>query len=504
MQTTTASAINSSFDSGSRLPTSDHKPDKDEIIKVEGVSSAKEQLTSSSESNDASDGNKHHDTDGLTASDHVPVTSQKKSMPKRAMILTGLPTPTLPPRPVFPPELEHYQVHGYGFNGRDEYNAQMQAYLSSLRQDYEKQLKDYETLKTLVQEDTYYMTVEIDQLDALDEDPFTLDSFENLMRMHANKGKDFILARVTTQDPNDDTKHYYSYYGAHQINKVLFRTQPDEGLLHRMKARNPLNNMLVVGDVHYYIVSADDVNAVKPLPAVHSSGSSVSSHSSRMSRCSKLAAQAIASQSASARSSPILNSDMSLFSRSSEIESPVSIIPPMMAMSIMKADAESSNHNRATTDDVAINALTQPRRKGSGSSISSNASSSAFSPSSFLPGKPSRLRQAIGKDSGAQEDDTFQNKDGVTSMEPSNPSDPEFTNAGDAADGHQQHVPQQQVQSPLFQTLMEGRMRSRSNTQQECFLGHERPEPPEPPKSPESPKSPKSCIQVQHCDRCEQ
>ncbi|KAF9572590.1 hypothetical protein EC968_009662 [Mortierella alpina] len=259
MQTTTTSDINSSFDSNANLLTSDQKPDKDEISNTEGASNAKEQATSSSDMEKAPACNSHHNTGAPPADDHAAETGQKKSAPRRAMVLTGLPTPTLPPRPVFPPELEHYQVHGYGFNGREEYNMQMQAYLSSLRQDYERQLKNYETLKTLVQEDRYYMTVVIDQLDALDEDPFTLDSFENLMRMHANKGKDFILARVTTQDPNDDTKHYYSYYGAHQINKVLFRTQPDEGLLHRMKARNPLNNMLVVGDVHYYIVSADDM-----------------------------------------------------------------------------------------------------------------------------------------------------------------------------------------------------------------------------------------------------
>ncbi|KAG9323440.1 hypothetical protein KVV02_008840 [Mortierella alpina] len=464
MQTTTDSDTNSSFESGANLLTSDCKHDKDEISNAEGFLSAREQITSSSESNNAPASDKHLDADGPPASDLAAETGHKKSAPKRAMILTGLPTPTLPPRPVFPSELEHYQVHGYGFNGRDEYNAQMQAYLSSLRQDYEKQLKNYETLKTLVHEDKYYMTVEIDQLDALDEDPFTLDTFENLMRMHANKGKDFILARVTTQDPNDATKHYYSYYGAHQINKVLFRTQPDEGLLHRMKARNPLNNMLVVGDVHYYIVSADDINAVKPLPTVHSSGSSVSSHSSRMSRCSKLAAQAIASQSTSARSSPILNSDISLFSRSSEIESPVSIIPPIMAMSIMKADAESCSFNRVATDDMAASALTQPRRKGSGSSISSNSSSSAFSPSSFLPCKPSRLRQAIGEDGGSQENGSAQNKGSAISMEPSDPIDIGLGDAGHAADNHHQYVPPQQVQSPLFQTLMEGRMRSRSNT----------------------------------------
>jgi hypothetical protein len=38
----------------------------------------------------------------------------------------------------------------------------------------------------------------IDTMDANDEDPFTLDSFESLVRMHMEKGKDFILARVAT------------------------------------------------------------------------------------------------------------------------------------------------------------------------------------------------------------------------------------------------------------------------------------------------------------------
>ncbi|KAI8621350.1 hypothetical protein BC830DRAFT_1039243, partial [Chytriomyces sp. MP71] len=61
----------------------------------------------------------------------------------------------------------------------------------------------------------------------------------------------FLLARVVTVDPQEETRFYYSY-SAHHINKVLFRTQPEEGLLHRMKAKNPLNNMVIIGDVHYY------------------------------------------------------------------------------------------------------------------------------------------------------------------------------------------------------------------------------------------------------------
>ena len=78
----------------------------------------------------------------------------------------------------------------------------------------------------------------VDVFDAENEDPFTIETFSSLAEMHAEVDKDFIIARVTTMDPNDVTKLYYSYYAAHHINKVLFRTQPEQGLLHRMKAKN--------------------------------------------------------------------------------------------------------------------------------------------------------------------------------------------------------------------------------------------------------------------------
>lgn len=78
----------------------------------------------------------------------------------------------------------------------------------------------------------------IDILDADNEDPFTLENLEDLIHLHAKKGLDFILARVTTVDPEDEQRFYYSYYAAHHINKVLFRTQPEVGLLHRMRAKN--------------------------------------------------------------------------------------------------------------------------------------------------------------------------------------------------------------------------------------------------------------------------
>lgn len=97
-------------------------------------------------------------------------------------------------------------------------------------------------------------------IDALDEECFTLDSFESLIQTTKKSGKDFLIARVTTADPSEPDKFYFSYYAAFQINKVLFRTQPSEGLLHRMKARNPLNNMPIVGDVFYFAITPTKID----------------------------------------------------------------------------------------------------------------------------------------------------------------------------------------------------------------------------------------------------
>ena len=99
----------------------------------------------------------------------------------------------------------------------------------------------------------------IDAIDSIDEEPFTLETFQDLITMHSIKGLDFILARVVTIDPTDADRKYFSYYSAHHINKVLFTTNHNRGLLHRLSSKNPLNNMDIVGDVHYFCVKATDV-----------------------------------------------------------------------------------------------------------------------------------------------------------------------------------------------------------------------------------------------------
>lgn len=101
-------------------------------------------------------------------------------------------------------------------------------------------------------------------LDCEAEESFTLETFGNLIKAAKSANKDFIIARITTLDPSGAKPHiYHSHYSAHQINKILFRTQPEEALLHRMKSRNPLNNMLIVGDVNYYVIRPKDVEAAR-------------------------------------------------------------------------------------------------------------------------------------------------------------------------------------------------------------------------------------------------
>lgn len=96
-------------------------------------------------------------------------------------------------------------------------------------------------------------------IDCDTEESFTLETFESLLKAARGANKDFVLARVSTLDPTGlKPQVYHSHYSAHQINKILFRTQPEEGLLHRMKSRNPLNNLLIVGDVNYFVIRPKD------------------------------------------------------------------------------------------------------------------------------------------------------------------------------------------------------------------------------------------------------
>lgn len=92
-------------------------------------------------------------------------------------------------------------------------------------------------------------------LDAGNEETFTLEPFEHLLELAASRDKSLLIARVMTVDPQNSEHPFFSFYAAHHINKILFRTEQQRNLLHRMRARNPLNNMLIVGDVHYFEIT---------------------------------------------------------------------------------------------------------------------------------------------------------------------------------------------------------------------------------------------------------
>lgn len=103
-------------------------------------------------------------------------------------------------------------------------------------------------------------TGDVDEIDANAHETFTLEELRRLILAYRQKSKDFLLARVTTPDPDDQGLFFNFYYSAPEINRILFRFESSRRLLHRMKVKNPLNNMYIVGQVFYYKLTASDID----------------------------------------------------------------------------------------------------------------------------------------------------------------------------------------------------------------------------------------------------
>lgn len=101
---------------------------------------------------------------------------------------------------------------------------------------------------------------EIDEIDADAHETFTLEEMRKLILSYRKKDKDFLIARVTTPDPDDQSVFYNFYYSAAEINRILFKFESNRRLLHRMRVKNPLNNMYIVGQVFYYKLTVQDVD----------------------------------------------------------------------------------------------------------------------------------------------------------------------------------------------------------------------------------------------------
>eukprot|EP00854_Cymbomonas_tetramitiformis_P018993 gene18993-22704_t len=81
--------------------------------------------------------------------------------------------------------------------------------------------------------------------------------------LHLCVFQNFIIARATSRDKESPRKTRWSYYSAHHLNKVLFRWNAQNELIHRYMrsntlppAINPATNSEVVGEIEYFIVSA--------------------------------------------------------------------------------------------------------------------------------------------------------------------------------------------------------------------------------------------------------
>lgn len=91
---------------------------------------------------------------------------------------------------------------------------------------------------------------------ATTDEPFSLESLQDLIIDHEIQGKHLYIARVgTLMDPADAKSARFFYYAATELNKLIFRTFGENGAyLFRMHALNPLTNTEMVGNVDYYRV----------------------------------------------------------------------------------------------------------------------------------------------------------------------------------------------------------------------------------------------------------
>jgi len=106
---------------------------------------------------------------------------------------------------------------------------------------------------------TPYMALpQLDLIDADENEVFTLELLRKLISESRGLNKDFLIARITTSDPNDQSVFYNYYYSAFEVNKILFKYESNRKLLHRMKVKNPLNNMQIIGQVSYYKITTQE------------------------------------------------------------------------------------------------------------------------------------------------------------------------------------------------------------------------------------------------------
>ncbi|KAI9142712.1 hypothetical protein BKA69DRAFT_1174162 [Paraphysoderma sedebokerense] len=103
----------------------------------------------------------------------------------------------------------------------------------------------------------------IDSLPLTQEEPFTLETFGNLITAYRNQSKNLIIARVETEippkNPTDSPERRYFYYEANSLNKLILRKFGEYGnYFLRLCVMNPLTNTEMVGDVHYFLVDVEE------------------------------------------------------------------------------------------------------------------------------------------------------------------------------------------------------------------------------------------------------
>ncbi|KJE93485.1 hypothetical protein CAOG_04272 [Capsaspora owczarzaki ATCC 30864] len=103
----------------------------------------------------------------------------------------------------------------------------------------------------------------VDYVSADEDEPFTLETFAELMESHLAAGKAFIIARVRTGE-NADGSAIWTHYSALHLCKIMFANE--RGEIVRVSCRNPLTNLPITHPVEFYKVKPKSMTRRHRLP----------------------------------------------------------------------------------------------------------------------------------------------------------------------------------------------------------------------------------------------
>lgn len=119
----------------------------------------------------------------------------------------------------------------------------------------------------------------VDSVELDDTEAISNSSYRDLIEDACKAGQSMIIARLQTRDKADFRKKYFHHFYGPNLIKILFKVfqMPGQQILqsryhqdYPITAKNPLTNQVVVGEVDFFILDAEQLSTKCKAPTEES------------------------------------------------------------------------------------------------------------------------------------------------------------------------------------------------------------------------------------------